>query len=132
MMDLMTDRPTSGPADYLAAERTFLAWIRTGLALMGFGFAIARFGLFLREIAQAGQVHLDAARGLGSAWFGVVLVVLGLVTNTSATVRYAQLRRAITEGRSAAPSPTIVYALGIGSALVAIAMAVILARTIAE
>lgn len=24
-------------ADYLAAERTLLAWIRTGLALMGFG-----------------------------------------------------------------------------------------------
>ena len=37
------------PSDYLAAERTFLAWIRTGLALMGFGFVVARFGLFLRE-----------------------------------------------------------------------------------
>jgi putative membrane protein len=33
-------------SDYLAAERTLLAWIRTGLALMGFGFVVARFGLF--------------------------------------------------------------------------------------
>ncbi len=33
---------------YMAAERTFLAWIRTGIALMGFGFVVARFGLFLR------------------------------------------------------------------------------------
>src|SRR6266567_2208222 len=33
--------------DYLAAERTLLAWIRTGLALMGFVFVVARFGLFL-------------------------------------------------------------------------------------
>lgn len=36
-------------SDYLAAERTLLAWIRTGLALMGFGFVLARFGLFLRN-----------------------------------------------------------------------------------
>ncbi len=39
-----------------AAERTLLAWMRTGLALMGFGFVVARFGLFLREIAAAGNV----------------------------------------------------------------------------
>jgi hypothetical protein len=43
----MADGLKSGPSDYLAAERTFLAWIRTGLALMGFGFVVARFGLFL-------------------------------------------------------------------------------------
>ena len=109
-----------------------LAWIRTGIALMAFGFAIARFGLFLREVAQVGQVHIHAGTGLGSAWFGVALVILGLVTNASATVRYARLRRAITEGRSPDPSPAIVYAIGIGSALVAVAMAVILARTMAE
>ena len=129
----MTDGAPDGLfRDHAANERTMLAWIRTGIALMGFGFAIARFGLFLREIAQAGQVHLNASRGLGSAWFGVVLVVLGLVTNTAATVRYAHVRRAIAEGRAASPSAGIVYALGIGSALVAVAMAAILARTIAE
>jgi putative membrane protein len=36
--------------DYLAAERTFLAWTCTGLALMGFGFVVARFGLFLQQL----------------------------------------------------------------------------------
>ena len=36
-------------SDYLAAERTLLAWIRTGLALMGLGFVVARFGIFLEE-----------------------------------------------------------------------------------
>jgi putative membrane protein len=118
--------------DHAANERTMLAWIRTGIALMAFGFAIARFGLFLREIAQAGQVHPKAGASLGSAWFGVALVVLGLMTNILATVRYAQLRRAITEGRSDAPSAGLVYALGVGSALVAVVMAVILARTISE
>ena len=37
------------PRDYLAAERTFLAWVRTRLALMGLGFVLARFGIFLRQ-----------------------------------------------------------------------------------
>jgi len=125
--------PEGSFRDHAANERTLLAWIRTGVALMGFGFAIARFGLFLREIAKAGQVHVSGdARGLGSAWFGVVLVVLGLMTNTAATVRYASVRRALHEGRSAVGSPALAYAVGIGSALVAVAMAIILARSIAE
>jgi len=118
--------------DHAANERTLLAWIRTGVALMGFGFAIARFGLFLREIAQVGQVRVSDGRGVGSAWFGVVLVVLGLMTNIAGTTRYASVRRALDEGTSPVPSPVLAYAVGIGSALLAVAMAIILARSIAE
>jgi len=62
----------------------------------------------------------------------VVLVVLGLLTNVAATVRYASVRRALDERRSAAGSPALAYVIGIGSALVAVAMAIILARSIAE
>ena len=41
-MNTPTETKPKGPlSDYLAAERTFLAWIRTGLALMGFGFVVA-------------------------------------------------------------------------------------------
>ena len=40
--------PIDDPRIYLAAERTFLAWIRTFVSLMGFGFLIARFALFIR------------------------------------------------------------------------------------
>lgn len=117
--------------DHAANERTFLAWIRTGIALMGFGFAIARFGLFLREIAQAGQVRVNV-RGLGSAWFGVALVVLGLLTNAYALARYAGVRKALDEGRSGAPSPALVYGLGVGSVIVAVAMAVMLATALGD
>ena len=45
--------PKASLSDYLAAERTLLAWIRTGLAMMGFGFVVARFGLFLQELRFA-------------------------------------------------------------------------------
>jgi uncharacterized membrane protein YidH (DUF202 family) len=31
----MTDDSKATPRDFLAVERTFLAWIRTGLALRG-------------------------------------------------------------------------------------------------
>ena len=40
---------------YLAAERTFLAWIRTAVACMGFGFVVARFGIFLHELRLVGN-----------------------------------------------------------------------------
>jgi putative membrane protein len=118
--------------DHAANERTLLAWIRTGIALMAFGFAIARFGLFLREVAQAGALHVNAVRGLGSAWFGVALVVLGLVTNAAAVARYANVRRAIEERRAGAPSPTLAYVVGITSVAVALVMALVLAVSMGD
>ena len=35
-------------SDYLANERTFLAWIRTRMAVMNLGFVVAKFSLWLR------------------------------------------------------------------------------------
>jgi hypothetical protein len=54
------------------------------------------------------------------------------MTNTAATLRYARVRRALEEGRSAVPSPVLAYVVGVGSALIAVAMAIMLARSIAE
>jgi putative membrane protein len=116
--------------DHAANERTLLAWIRTGIALMAFGFAIARFGLFLREMAPASPPALRGEPAIGSSWFGVVLVLLGLVTNLAAMIRYIRIREAIQQKRSIAPGAMLAYALGIGSALVALAMAAMLARTL--
>jgi putative membrane protein len=83
----MDSKPEDDPRVYLAAERTFLAWLRTGLGLMGVGFAVARFGLFLREM-QATQTHTPVhASGL-SVWSGVALVTLGVVVNVSAVARH--------------------------------------------
>jgi uncharacterized membrane protein YidH (DUF202 family) len=54
------------PTDYLANERTFLAWIRTAVTIMAFGFVVARFGLLLRELAggpgEGGEVAWGACR----------------------------------------------------------------------
>ena len=86
------------PRIYLAAERTFLAWLRTGVALMGFGFVVARFGLFLREMAETtapGKFH-DPGFSLP---VGLALVVLGAVVNVLAAIRHHRNLRAIDLGQ---------------------------------
>ena len=67
--------PVDDPRVYLAAERTFLAWVRTSVSLMGFGFVIARFALWTREYELLGRSAAVAcpARSLDLArvWHGL-------------------------------------------------------------
>jgi len=59
---------------------------------MGFGFVVARFGLFLREIAVA--TGSEVPKGGASRWFGIGLLVLGvLVTAVSRAEHIATVRR---------------------------------------
>ena len=92
--------PGAGLSDYLAAERTLLAWIRTGLALMGFGFVVARFGLFLQEF-QAIQ-HIPSSQSYGlSLWFGTALIAVGVIVNVFAGWHYSTLVRGLDRGETA-------------------------------
>ena len=76
--------------DYLAEERTFLAWIRTAVALMGFGFVVARFGIFgdqphIPQQFAAGQPHEL------SPWFGAALIGIGAIVNLFSARRFMRL-----------------------------------------
>jgi len=54
---------TKRATEYLANERTFLAWIRTSVAVVSLGFVLARFSVWLRELAiqRASQLPVHRA-----------------------------------------------------------------------
>ena len=118
----MTDRPAGSPADYLAAERTFLAWIRTGLALMGFGFVVARFGLFLQAM-QSSRLTLPF-QSLGiSLWFGTVLILLGIVVNLWSAWNHIRLVRELKQGGTGFARPSSL-AIAVAAVLAALGIAI--------
>ena len=109
--------------DYLAAERTLLAWIRTGLALMGFGFVVARFGIFLQEINATQQISLSQSYGL-SLWFGTALIVAGVVVNFGSGWNHVRLIRELDRsGQKFSRSPGQPVMIALFLALAGLAMA---------
>jgi uncharacterized protein (DUF302 family)/uncharacterized membrane protein YidH (DUF202 family) len=112
--------------DYLAAERTLLAWIRTGLALMGFGFVVARFGFFLQELRIAQRIPAAPSYGL-STWFGTALVALGVIVNVAAGWNHARLLGRLDRGEVArVRSSKLVVAFAFLLALLGLGMAIYL------
>src|SRR5579863_1205344 len=99
------NRMSSGPSDYLAAERTFLAWIRTGLALMGFGFVVARFGLFLRALQIERPTLTPESYGL-SFWLGTTLIIVGVIVNIWSVTHHLRLIDDLNQGGSAYKRPS--------------------------
>ena len=121
-------KPGADLRDYLAEERTLLAWIRTGLALMGFGFVVARFGLFL-EVMQITRGSAAQPHGL-SPWIGTAFIAVGVAVNLLSIRRHLRLVGELNRGQFAARGPSqqaVILALFL--ALVGVAMALYLTLT---
>jgi len=73
---------------YLAAERTYLAWLRTGLTSIGIALAVGRLIPTLIDASQAAFAVL----GIGYGLLGAFLIVY-------AAVSARRIRRALDEDR---------------------------------
>jgi putative membrane protein len=121
----MAESRSASASDYLAAERTFLAWIRTGLALMGFGFVVARFGLFLRQIAMTNHTHSLESTGV-SVGIGTTLLLIGVFVNVAASIHHIGLIGRLNRGEAIGRPSTVAVALALTLAALGIGLAVYL------
>lgn len=82
--------------EFLANERTFLAWIRTSIAVISLGFLVARFSLWLKELAVSlGGPPTSAHHSGVSLRMGEGMMALGGVLALLAARRYSMVNRSI-------------------------------------
>jgi putative membrane protein len=84
--------------EYLANERTFLAWIRTSIAVITLGFLVTRVPEWIHR-ATAPDAQPRTGRTSTSFVMGLAMMAFGAVGAVLAAWRYHNVNRAIAEGR---------------------------------
>jgi putative membrane protein len=111
--------------EYLANERTFLAWIRTSIAVMSLGFVVAKFGVWLRELATQLAPQTPIRSTGMSLPIGVAMMAMGGALAVLAAWHYHLVNLAIERGEVRANRGLIVT-VTVGVALLAVMMIVYL------
>ena len=118
--------PERRGTEFLANERTFLAWIRTSVAVISLGFVVARFSVWLRELAAMTSFPEKRAHGLSFA-MGEALTVFGALLAVLAGWRYHVVNRWIEEDR-VVPDRPLILLVTIAVAVFALLMAAAMLR----
>jgi putative membrane protein len=95
-------------AEYLANERTFLAWVRTGIAVISLGFVVAKFSLWLNELAVRLNPDNHPSRTGASLPIGVTMMALGGLLAMLAARRYYVVNRGIEKGKVTADHALVI------------------------
>ena len=91
--------------EYLANERTFLAWIRTSVAVVSLGFVVARFSVWLQELSGDLSRRMEGHRVGISLPVGVAMILGGLLPLLAA---YHVVNRDIEHGKVSADRGLVV------------------------
>jgi putative membrane protein len=100
-LKLESHAPISGDkraTEYLANERTFLAWVRTSISVISLGFVVAKFSVWLRQLATRLDPQSHPPRMSASLPIGVTMMALGAVLIVLAARRYWVVNHNIERG----------------------------------
>lgn len=108
--------------EYLANERTFLAWVRTAIAVISLGFVVAKFGLWMEELAANSSEFSQFRTGI-SLPIGTAMIFFGGFLTVLAAWRYKVVNQKIKDG-SITADHSLVYAITL--IVVALSLAIII------
>lgn len=98
----------SKATQYLANERTFLAWIRTCIAVISLGFVVAKFSVWLRELAVRINPQMKIPSTGMSLPIGIAMMALGSVLALLSAWHYHAINQAIERGDVGANRPLVI------------------------
>ena len=125
----MENNQIGKPNDYLANERTFLAWLRTAMGIMGFGFIVVKFSMFTKQISLIIDEKLTLTHISYSGIIGVLLVAIGSLTAIMAFINFKKIERQLRAGNYKSSNPLIAI-LTTGIVLISIILIWYLLRSI--
>lgn len=114
--------------EYLAAERTYLAWIRTSISIISLGFVVAKFGVWLRELAERLNPGVHMQKSSASLPIGIGMMVVGAALALLALWHFHLVNQAIEEGR-VRPNRVMVTTVAVTIALLVVAVILYLLLT---